>query len=115
MKAKTLVAPLLGALALSSLASCYSTVAPTNHWNSVYPAKRAVYQFTGYRGAVDGGFFSFIGAELGTIGATSVRHFLNYNPNNPLQNGLVERASVPTPPKESKFKLKNDRSPQRIF
>ena len=112
MKSKTLVALALGSL----LASCGTTsVAPENHWNSSYAGDRIVYQFTGYRGAVDGGFFGFMGSELGSIGTTSVRHFMNYNPANPLQSGLVDRANVPTPPPTKKFKVKNDTSPQRIF
>ncbi|MEO0650127.1 MAG: hypothetical protein AAFZ65_05570 [Planctomycetota bacterium] len=106
----------LGLTLAGLVASCGSTRPATlNHWNGAYALKRVNYQFTGYRGGIDGGFFAFLGAELATISTTTSRHFLNYNPSNPFQNGTVDRESVARPPKPERFKVKNDRSPQRIF
>ena len=103
-------------LTLSGLAACGSTRPATlNHWNGAHAFKRVNYQFTGYRGPIDGNYLAFLGAELAKIGETSSRHFLNYNSENPFQNGPVERESVARPPKTERFKLKNDRSPRRIF
>lgn len=107
MNAKPLAALLLGAL----VSSCASS----SHWNSLSAVDRITYQFTGYRGPIDGNVFSFIGAEMATMGVTTVRHFFNYDPENPFQSGSVERGAVPTPPSANRFKVKNDRSPQRVF
>jgi hypothetical protein len=106
MKSTFLIALALGALA----SSCAS-----NHWNPTHVGQRVTYQFTGYRGPVDGNFFAFVGAELGTIGVTSVRHFLNYNPQNPFQYGTVDRESVPTPPPVDEFEVENEQSPRRVY
>lgn len=106
MKSKTVLAIALGALASSCV---------TNHWNPSNIGERLTYQFTGYRGAVDGTVFEFMAAELGTIGVTTARHFLLYNPDNPFNNAPVGRGEVPTPPPVEEFEIKNPTSPRRVF
>jgi hypothetical protein len=76
----------LGALAAFGLlaSSCTTTAYENNHWHINHIAPRVSYHFFGYRPSVDGAYHEKLWSDIGDMGVTLRRHFINDNPDNPL-------------------------------
>ncbi len=71
---------------LCAAAGCRSAPGvPESHWNVDAVPQRITAHFTGYRGELDGSYREFQWRKKQDINLTLRRHFLNNNPENPLQ------------------------------
>jgi hypothetical protein len=73
-------------LPLLLAAGCHSTAGvPESHWNIESVPQRITTHFTGYRGPIDGSYQDFQWQKKRDINLTLRRHFLNNDPENPLE------------------------------
>lgn len=120
MKAKTALA-IAAASALAGLSAGLSGCAASHeiqedHWNLASVPGRVTYHLTGYEGPEDGSLTGFIIADVSSIGHTLTRHFLNHNSENPNQGKTrYQLHRAPRPPRESEFRVENERAPRRVF
>jgi hypothetical protein len=100
--------PTLGALAaLLALASSCSTPAyENNHWHINNVPPRISYHFAGYRQSVDGPYGDRLRNDGQEVWLTLQRHFLNYDPHNPLLPVPTPKPYRPEPP-NVEFQVKN--------
>jgi hypothetical protein len=94
--------PLRTALSLSVLvcaaAGCKTMAGtPESHWNIDSVPNRITTHFTGYRGPIDGNYREFQWRKKKSIDLTMRRHFLNNNPENPLEVADPSRTEVRPP------------------
>ena len=85
---------------------------PDSHWNIDSLDQRIIKQFTGYKGAVDGKYWTeYRRKQVSARRLTLRRHFLNNNPYNPFEpedpNITRPDKDFDDPPPVRKFKVKN--------
>jgi hypothetical protein len=93
---------LLGVLATGCTTPSYEN----NHWHINHVAPRMAYHFGGYRQSTDGTYFDKLGNDADDVVLTLERHFLNYNPQNPLVPVPAPKPYRPQPPNVP-FEVKN--------
>lgn len=119
---KTLLRTAVGAAALALAAAtsgCNATPllqtdpqVQGSHWNIDSLDTRVVKQFTGYKGAVDGKYWSeYRRKQIAARRLTLRRHFLNNNPYNPFEpedpSITRPKRDFDDPPPVRKFRVKN--------
>lgn len=77
--------PLLLASALLFGACASSSPEYASHWNAGHVGQSAEHTFTGYDAELDGGRYEYGRGNAESIALTVRRHFMNDNPENPLQ------------------------------
>ena len=77
--------PLLLATAILAGACASSNPDDASHWNAGHVGKSGERVLTGYDAELDGPRYSYERDNAASIALTVRRHFMNDNPNNPLQ------------------------------
>jgi hypothetical protein len=92
MKASLAVSACISALLAVLAAGCRSSGPHYNHWQSESIGPRLGYHFLGWEADEDGPYLEKLERDGANVWLTARRHFLNDNPENPLQH------SEPVPP-----------------
>jgi hypothetical protein len=76
---------LVAALALGATSCSSQRTHYDDHWNNRSVGLRMGNYAYNYREDRDGEFWAYQGRQMSSVGLTLQRHFLNENPDNPLQ------------------------------
>ena len=93
-------------LGLLSAQGCTTPAYENNHWHINHVAPRMSYHFAGYRQSMYGDPRDYFRGEMDDVVLTLERHFLNYNPQNPLFPVPTPKPYRPVPP-NVQFEVKN--------